>query len=230
MVETEAEHDAQSNSAPSSPVMDGDDQTDSGDLADDLMDISRSDVDEGEITDYSPEALGVAEKPIPLPEIEDTYEPPLTVNPMILRTPDFPPNRATAHASVSDPSQVTPVADQENSEFQSPKSSMYSSEDTDEIDTGPDATRTQALADDSDPDDYEPPEPSTPTETLVLPVSRDFVSSEPANPIQDTDSSLNTQSLPSGVELEIHNRANGIIPERVNIVHPKVCTCHDLQR
>ena len=224
---------APSDLAPSFPLIHGEDQIDRGELAEDVMDISRSDVDEGEITeitDYISEPSGAIMNSNALPDREDTYEPPLTINPVTMDIPAFQQDGPTTQVSLSDTSEVPPDDNLEDSEKpRVPKTSRDSSENADGLGESLATSRSQSSTDDSDQDDYEPPEPVTPAEGPILPLNHDVDSLEPLNPSRDTDSPSANHSLASSIAPINHGQVDSTVPEPEDIDNPEVCSLHHLQ-
>lgn len=144
----------------------------------DVMDTSPDVADDAEVTDYSPEP------PTNIPvtpgsvDVEEVYEPPVTVDAISI-PPAFPPDEDLGHemrmveTAMSQTALSAPPSDVDD-----PKSSEESkiiSDPFHDIHTQiepPASIRSTNLADASDSDDYEPPEPSPPVEnTLLFPVN-----------------------------------------------------------
>ncbi len=190
------------------------------------MDISRSDVDEGEITEYSPEPLGFVEDQPPLPGSEDAYEPPLTIDPVPLYTPSSQQGATVSRVAGPDPSQIMLNGPREDTgEFPSSKASSESSEDTNESGEILAASRSQSLNDDSDPDDYEPPEPAIPVEAPTPTLNHDIDSAETVFSPRHPNSLRAIQSLPNSVAPAVQDRVQSIATELVDTAYPTVRSC-----
>ena len=187
---------ARSIQAPLSPPMLYGEQTQNGALTEDIMDMSTSDIDEGEITDFSPEPPNTIKDEAQIPEGDDTYEPPLNFAPVPLTAATSQPNGPDKRASVSNSPPVKPTGKQECAEESHDSHlSSKSSEDTNESGEISAISRTQSAADDSDPDDYEPPEPATPVEPSTIPLNHDIDTSKPPFAPQTSDVSSAGQAF-----------------------------------
>ena len=205
------------------------DQTGNGALAEDVMDISYSDVDEGEITDHSSEPPGTVENQTSSPENEDTYEPPLTVDPVPLRAPPSQQNERIPSASASDFAHAGPSGSLGDiGKTRDFRVSSDSLEDTNEPGETSAASRSQSLADDSDPDEYEPPEPATPVKTPTLPLNHDYVSPEPSSSPKGPSAPSVDQSSSSSVVQGIQDQTDGMIAKPPDIDSPRVRFYHNL--
>lgn len=199
------------------------DQNGNRELAEDVMDISRSDADEGEITDYSPESPNLVEDQVPLLGSEDTYEPPLTIDPVPLHTSTLQQGENDSHVTKSNPSHVTPTGTQEDTEpSRDSEASNDSSEDTNESGEILDASRSQPLNDDSDPDDYEPPEPATPVEAPTPLLSHDINSTDTSFSQRDPNALSAIQSLSANVTSAGQDRVDSIATKIVDTDSPTV--------
>ncbi len=212
---------------PSSPLISPVSQTGDAALAEDVMDISSSssssDVNEGEITEYSPEPPNTVEDPILIPESEDTYEPPLTIDSVPFCTLAAQQGGPIARATVSVSSQVGPNDLQEGLEkLVNLQASGGSSEVTNESGEISTASCSQSLADDSDPDDYEPPEPAIPVEASTLPSNHNTITPEPYFSPRDPNAPSVPRSPSSGVIPGDHNQVDNIALKPAEIEFSRV--------
>lgn len=210
------------------------DQLSDGELEEDVMDLSRSDVDEGEITEYTPEPHFKTDNVVDMEEDGESYKPPSDVASMQPSAPD--PIIALRHSDddyeakakfsvvLASPSNANDV-DQEMSGVS--QVSVDISEKADIQDGGLFPRRTHSLADTSD-SDYEPPEPTPPandarpqplgpapdTSSVFLTADIDahnLMSSTPynSNPSSHSQSNVNVTtagSNPQGVSLPTDGR------------------------
>ena len=162
--QTEEETSASTNGQPSD-----------GELPEDTMDISRSDIDEGEITEYSPESLVMQQTEA---DHEDVYEP-----------HPIPGTKSALPSEVStrqETSQLPMLAAQDASATQGddtvqvPQESEAASNLTMEAGSAgristppPSHSPPPNIIDDSD--DYEPPEPVSPVDIVSRATSKDIV-------------------------------------------------------
>jgi hypothetical protein len=158
----------QTNPQPSHPAQIEDEQLSDGELEEDVMDISRSDADAGEISDPG----HIAEDQIEpgLVDNDDTYEPPSDIAISQNLKPDDDAIRLqhddqTVDANMLDVAHETSVSGsstEDTSEMQtSTEQTPFNAniQDADMQNGDKSAHSSPSLADDSDPDDYEPPEP-----------------------------------------------------------------------
>ena len=155
-------------------------------LAGDVMDISRSDIDEGEITDYSPESPVVRQSQADPTEQEEVYEPPPTIGTELalpskaveLIEPKQPPLLTTllaAQAEAGDTVDSTSLIPQ--------GASVIRSTDM-EFDVG--AKMPASHSQDSftknidDSDDYEPPEPVSPSANGLVAIDKQTLGPKPS--------------------------------------------------
>ena len=146
-----------------------------GELEEDVMDISRSDADEGEISDHSPEQMAVDQDKQSLVDDEESYEPSSDI--ITARQPEPPID--TAHPVFNDDRRaneygldvVTDVP-MDDAVFKTTTEEPNSSEDFASSGNTQDETGLQyqkfSVANDSDLDDYEPPEPASVEEDSAL--------------------------------------------------------------
>lgn len=145
-----------------------------GELEEDVMDISRSDADEGEISDHSPEQMDVdGDKQSPVDD-EESYEPSSDI--IATRHPE--PGVDTAQPELNgrraDNYALDVVSDMRmgDTNAKTTTEEPNSSEDFASSGITQDEEELQypnfSVADDSDPDDYEPPEPASLGENSAL--------------------------------------------------------------
>ena len=138
------------------------------------MDISRSDADEGEISDHSPEQMVLDRDKQSLADDEESYEPSSDVittrhpEPDVdTAQPELNGRRADNHALdiVTDMPMGDTSAKTSTEEPNSPQDFASSGNTQDEQES---PYPNFPMADDSDPDDYEPPEPASLEENSSL--------------------------------------------------------------
>lgn len=198
------------------------DEIGNGELAEDVMDISQSDVDEGEITDYSPDSPDLVDQTL-LPESEDTYEPPLTIDPVPLHPSTSQQCGNGSPVAETDASHITRNGTQEDFEpSRDSRASSDSSPDTNESGEILAEPRSQPLNDDSDPDDYEPPEPATLVEAPTPLLSRDIDSTDTSFSPRDPNALAAIQSLPKSIMSASQDRVDSLNTEILEIDYPTV--------
>ena len=214
---------------PSPPFIHDEEQIQNGVPAEDVMDISSSEVDEGEITDYSPEPPKSVDEGL-IPEVDDTYEPPLAIDPVLLSASTSQPHQPVTGAPAPASPLVEPSGKQEDIEEShdlQPRSKSL--EDTNESGEITAISRSQSAANDSDPDDYEPPEPATPVELPIMPLNHDNHSSEPSDTPQDPDVSSAVQSTVPNAAPGVQDQLGATCTASVDIDTPKVSAYHSSQ-
>ena len=147
-------------------------QTMNGELADDTRDISRSDIDEGEVTDYNPQALATQETELKSPnENEDVYEPPQTVDAgagssSALREDSRQPD-GSGLPTVHDRTMSLSTTEKATSSPHTSQAPGPSTREPDKVDQMLEPSGVQSSSDgmSTGSDYYEPPEPVSPKET-----------------------------------------------------------------
>ncbi len=145
-----------------------------GELEEDVMDISRSDADEGEVSDHSPEKMVVdQDKQSPVDD-EESYQPPRN----IITTQHPEPNVNTGQPELNDRLADNYALDVVSDMPMGDTSVKTTTEEPNFSEDFASSGNTQeeedsqyqnfSMADDSDPDDYEPPEPASLGENSVL--------------------------------------------------------------
>ena len=151
--------------------------TSNGEPEEDVMDISKSDLDEGEISEYAPQSIRSVVQSV---EAEDAYEPPSNVD--VKRSPPSLPSDLRISQQHSggkpmdhlDPSSISKPQDdvEDHSNHQIPEKSKVAtsptnlSEQAENLNTRPVQGDSSNKMDESD--DYEPPEPVSPSESAEL--------------------------------------------------------------
>lgn len=151
--------------------------TSNGELEEDVMDISKSDLDEGEISEYAPQSIRSVAQSV---EGEDAYEPPNNID--VKKTPlslllDVRISQQQSGGKIVDhlgPSSISKplgdVKDRTNHQIlEKPKvatSSTNLPRQAENLDTKPIQSALSNNTDESD--DYEPPEPVSPSESAGL--------------------------------------------------------------
>lgn len=153
-------------------------QPSDGELAEDTMDISRSDIDEGEITDYSPESLTMQQTEAEISEHEDVYEPPPVPGTKPALPSEISTGQETSQLPILEAQDVS--AAKADTTAQVPQEPEAASNLTIEagsasrISTSPHThSPLTNIVDDSD--DYEPPEPVSPVDMVSRATSGDIV-------------------------------------------------------
>ena len=151
--------------------------TSNGELEEDVMDISRSDLDEGEISEYAPQSIRSAAQSV---EREDAYEPPNNIH-VKQAPPSFPLDSRISQQQSDDhsvdhlgPSSISTAQDyvEDDTSHQIPEKSKAStsltnhSKQNKNLVTRPIQSNSSNNTDESE--DYEPPEPVSPSESTGL--------------------------------------------------------------
>ena len=138
------------------------------------MDISRSDADEGEISDHSPEQMVVdGDKQSPVDD-EESYEPSSDIITTRQSEPDVDTAQPELKGRRADNYALDVVSDMrmDDTSAKTTTEEPDSSEDFASSGITQDEEESQypnfSMADDSDPDDYEPPEPASLGENSAL--------------------------------------------------------------
>jgi len=165
-------------------------QPSDGEPAEDTMDISRSDIDEGEITEYSPESLAMQQTEADLSEHEDFYEPPLIPGTKPALPSDVSIRKETSQLPMLAAQNVSTVmADNSTQVPQGPEAASNLAMEAScasRMSTPPQSHSPLAnIVDDSD--DYEPPEPVSPVEMVSRATSRDIVEPDPTKSMARND-------------------------------------------
>lgn len=155
-------------------------------LVENVMDQAPSDVDEGEISEYSPEPPNIHHQEDPM-EQDDSYEPPA-----VIETEPVMLSNGGSHESAAPFAAVAsyPVAHREDRRQQAPDAVDTSTMSMDNV-VGESASRSMSpsVSDADESDDYEPPEPSepvSPSAEFATAIHTDVVQQQPtqddANP------------------------------------------------
>ena len=145
-----------------------------GELEEDVMDISRSDADEGEISDHSPEQMVVDGDKQSHVDDEESYEPSSDVITTRHPEPDVDTAQPELNGRRADNYALDVVSDMRmgDTSAKTTTEEPNSSEDFALSGIAQDEEESQypnfSMADDSDPDDYEPPEPASLGENSAL--------------------------------------------------------------
>ncbi|KAL2043997.1 hypothetical protein N7G274_003518 [Stereocaulon virgatum] len=194
----------QTNPQPSHPAQTEDVQLSDGELEEDVMDISRSDADAGETSNPGPGHIAEDQIEPGLVDNEVTYEPPSDIG----MSQNLKPNNdsiplqhddQTFDVNMPDVAQETSVSEssaEDTSEMQtSTEQTLFNAniQDADMQNGDKSAHSSPSLADDSDPNDYEPPEPFEEDQGLQ---------SASANHSEASFSPLNTDNIETVVPLQ----------------------------
>ena len=175
-----------------------DDGMSDGELEEDTMDISRNDVDEAELSLYSPNPLTKDQDTSGSADDDDFYEPPSEISMMERQEPD--PDVVLLYQdlkSAKDDSpaatQNQPSADQDAEPIEKPISGEPSLAPNADMAGNKQSqrslSRNSSLADTSDSDDYEPPEPAPLGEEVPQPAQFSSADSEKSFSPPDVDTS-----------------------------------------
>ena len=154
--------------AKSSPPQTTDDRTSNEEK--DIMDISRSDIDDAELSPYSPEPLNNFQDTSGFIDDDENYEPPSEISVLQRQEPDpdavlVYQDLETAKANLPVAKQNQSIADQGAELIRKPTSIEPSPAPHDNIADDEQSqrslSRSPSLTDASDSDDYEPPEPAS---------------------------------------------------------------------
>ena len=153
-----------------SPIRTPEDRMSHGELEEEIMDTSRSDVDEGELSLYSPKAAPEAQDTSGFLDDYENYEPPGEISITQRQEPD--PDGVLLFQELEIAKADLPAQTQNQ-----PSSDLNAEHTEKSISAGPSPTananmvgdeqsrrsqsRSLSLANASDPDDYEPPEPAS---------------------------------------------------------------------
>ena len=127
----------------------------------DIMDLSKSDLDEGEISEYSPRSMSRAQSVARSADGEDTYEPPTVINVQQHPAPILLESQPHRDDGQSDPPQVPAV----QNEITQNVANSHSMENEGAGNTKYHSTHTSGM---EESDDYEPPEPLSPAGSSIL--------------------------------------------------------------
>ena len=145
-----------------------------GELEEDVMDISRSDADEGEISENSPEQMVVDQDKQNLVDDEESYEPSSDIITARHAEPDVDTAQPGSNSRRTDNHALDVVSDRPmgDTSVKTTTEEPNSSEDFSSSGNTQDEKESQypnfSMADDSDPNDYEPPEPGSLGENSAL--------------------------------------------------------------
>lgn len=140
-----------------------------GEVEEDVMDISRSDVDEAEHSVYSPKPLTEVQDATGFIDNDENYEPPNEIN--ITQGQELGPDHVLLYPDHETAKTDLPAVSQSQisaNQYAEPREKPASGEPSSAINANmADDEQSQrslscspSLADASDPDDYEPPEPA----------------------------------------------------------------------
>ena len=195
-----------------------DDRMSLGEVEEDTMDISRSDVEEAELSLYSPKPLTEDQDILSSTGDGDdeNYEPPSEIDINQRQGPDLHTVLNQDLQSAKDDlitiTQNRPLADQAAELIERPTSDGPSSTaNADKADTErsqQSASRSPFLANASDPDDYEPPEPALLGEEESQPLRMSSVESDKSFSPPDVDTNDNVASTSSQSNPTIHQEVS----------------------
>lgn len=165
-------------------------QPSDGELAEDPIDMSRSDLDEGEITDYSPESLAMQQTEAETSEHEDVYEPP----PITGIKPILPFEVSTSQKTSQLP--IVGARDPSATKADNTAQVLQESEAANNltVEAGnasristPSYSHTPSTNIVDDSDDYEPPEPVSPVDMVSRATSGEIVEPKLTKPVAHSD-------------------------------------------
>ncbi len=186
-----------------------DEQLSDGELQEDIMDISRSEIDEGELSEYRPKIPDAKVNHTDNHEDKEGYEP-ASKNGVIQRHPtqdSDPINGEVVEIDMPDADPESLLTNEPGAGF--PLSIDELDHNADLQDEGQLSHPDLSLADDSDPDDYEPPEPAL---SPKLPVNepKTSTSSPPYNDVNRNIALVQPETQP--VVEDINAIAKTIVP------------------
>ena len=193
-----------------------DDRMSLGEVEEDIMDISRSDVEEAELSLYSPKPLTEDQDILSfMGDCDDeNYEPP---NEIDINQRQGPDNHAVLNQDLQSAkddltTQNRPPADQAAEHIERPTSDGPSSTaNADKADTErsqQSVSRSPFPANTSDPDDYEPPEPALLGEEESQPLRMSSVESDKSFSPPDFDTNDNVAPTSSKSKPTIHQEVS----------------------
>ena len=172
----------------------------------DVMDISRSDVDEAELSLYSPDPLNEFQDASAFVDDDENYEPPNDISIAQQKEPDpdavvLYQDLETAKANLPVATQNLSFADQGAEPIRMPTSIEPSPAPNDNIaddeQSQQSPSRSPSLADAGDSDDYEPPEPASLGEEVLRPAQMSSAGSEESLSPPDVGISKSVASVTS---------------------------------
>lgn len=179
--------------------------------AEETMDISRSDVDEVEITDSSAKAPTIKDaRTNGSVEQEDVYEPPQVIGPdtaLPMVSPDRSPQPKSLNRA-ADNSQATSSNVTTTSGHLAPKSEVQSAPTTsDKMEESSVSSHGNSPSDEvlSDSDDYEPPEPVSPRAAVLANTRNEIVESESPRPHPDVEDDAHIADSSEQISLAVQN-------------------------
>ena len=189
----------------------------------DAMDTSPDGPYDCEITDYSPEPPTNIPVTSDSVDIEETYEPPTTIEAIPVPT-DLPPAEDLGREdAVSQTAPSAPLSNTDDTKESRLSEAISNSSNDDHVHNEPRASiRSSQFADSSDSDDYEPPEPAPPVETALSPVNTNtnLVSSYPGFVI---DTSATSQPVLAGSVSIAKEPVDANVTESIDISKDLVC-------
>ncbi|KAL8828497.1 MAG: hypothetical protein Q9191_002555 [Dirinaria sp. TL-2023a] len=183
-----------------------------GEVAEDTMDISQSDIDEGEIPDCSHRALDTREPETKSLEHEDLYEPPPVIDERAQSS------LASREGSRQSELSGTPAVYDHAKSLITTGEASPSLNEYDKADQIPDLSRDQSPSNDmsTGSEDYEPPEPVSPKESWSVSSREQAVKPKPTESIHVPPGNAQTtgpsQQTSSGLQRSIDNQAMGDQP------------------
>lgn len=173
-----------------------DDPMSDRELEEDIMDVSRSDVDKAELSLYSPNPVNEVQHTSGFIDDDENYEPPNEISITQRQEPDpdallLHQNLETAEADLPNAIQNQPSADQDAEPIERPTSGEPSPAADGNVTVGQQSqlslSRSPSLTNASDPDDYEPPEPAPLGKESLRPAQMSSVDSERSFSPPDVD-------------------------------------------
>jgi len=205
---------------PSSPSQATDEQlSDEGqELEDDIMDISRSEIDEAEIPGYSPQPpVAEGQQTAGSVDDEESYEPPSDISGLQQHNLDLSTRHPTSDSAIVE----TNLPKVTNDHLSTDKQGADPSPSDDDFAHNADGQseertshRSTSLADASDSDDYEPPEP-VPLASESMVGARMTIDDPKLSPLSTVDVSSDiTPVRPGPLQgLENNNTAKTVVPD-----------------
>lgn len=194
-----------------------DDYMSDGEMEEDIMDISRSDVDEAELSLYSPNPMTEVQRVPNFIDDDENYEPPSEI--ILTQRQESDPDALTSHqdsetakANLQAATQNQPSADQDAEPIESPiprePSPVANANMAGDEQSKRSISHSPSLANASDPDDYEPPEPAPLGEEVSRPAQMSSIDSDKAFSPPDVDTNDVVASMSSDSTTTVHRQVS----------------------
>lgn len=198
-----------------------DDYMSDGEMEEDIMDISRSDVDEAELSLYSPNPMTEVQRVPNFIDDDENYEPPSEI--ILTQRQESDPDALTSHqdsetakANLQAATQNQPSADQDAEPIESPiprePSPVANANMAGDEQSKRSISHSPSLANASDPDDYEPPEPAPLGEEVSRPAQMSSIDSDKAFSPPDVDTNDVVASMSSDSTTTVYRQVQKLEP------------------